>query len=158
MPTKKKAAKRIKESGIPTTKTIRAKDKDIASKSAKMPARTKEDWKREEENEKESRSMRGAIGGAPETIEQMVAGDNYSKANWGDPAWKSEGGRQLVVSFWFPTQRCAIDYPNSEEELKSKKAAFKKAKVAYVGVLPGQPLKVDEARAQLKAQGAKIKD
>jgi hypothetical protein len=147
-------ATKIREAGKPATKTIRAKAP--APKGPAAPAKTPADWKNEEANETESRSYRGAVRAQPVTPEQCVVNDNYSIGNWSHPSWVDEDENRLTVSLWFPTQKAAIDYPEDEAERNTKVEVFKKLKVAYVGVLPGEPLKVDEARKQLIAQGAKI--
>jgi len=150
--TRKTARKGTREAGMPAERILRAK----APKQAKRPARSTKDWKDEEENEGASRSLRGPQGGHPLSPEQIVVGDNYSIGNWGAPNWLDDEGNRLTVAIWFPTQNAAIDYPEDEDELKVKRAVFKKLKVPYVGVLPGQPLQVEEARKQLRAQGARI--
>jgi hypothetical protein len=156
MPATKTAPKatRSREAGAPAHRTIKAKQPK--SKAPQPPARTPKDWKDEERNEDEGRSVRGAQGGKAVTPEQIVVGDNYSIGNWGLPTWQDDDGNRLIVSYWFPTQKVAIDYPYTKAELKTKEAVFKKLKVAYIGVLPGEPLEIDKAQAELRKQGAKI--
>lgn len=152
----KTPTKRTKEAGRPAARVLPAKSPAKAAATRNAPARSTKDWKDEEANEGQAKSHRGPAGGPVSTPEEAVAGDNYHIANWSDPAWIDDAGERLTVSLWFPTQRVALDYPEDEAERNTKIAVFKKLKVPYVGVLPGQPLKVDEARKQLLAQGAKI--
>jgi hypothetical protein len=150
------ARKRTTEAGRPAARTLSAKSPAKAKAAKRAPARSTKDWKDEEANETDSKSYRGKAGGPVTTPEEAVAGDNYHIANWSHPDWQDDEDNRLTVSLWFPTQRVALDYPEDEAERDTKIAVFKKLKVPYVGVLPGQPLKVDEARKQLLAQGAKI--
>lgn len=142
--------------GQPAALTIPAKDPAKAKATKQRPARSTKDWKDEEANEQDGKSHRGYAGARLETVEQTVVGDNYSISNWGHPTWVDDDGARLSVSFWYPTQKAAIDYPDTQDELDTKIKVFKKLKVAYIGVLPGEPLRVEDARESLKEQGADI--
>lgn len=151
-----KTAVRTKEKGNPQSVTILPKNKAVAKKSNAMPARTIKELEAGEANEGEAKSLRGAINGRLTTVEQEVVGSNYSRGNFNEANWEDAQGFRLFVDFWFPTCKAAIDYPDSKEQYEFKVALFKKLKVPYVGVLPGEPLNVETARQQLKAQGATI--
>lgn len=140
--------------GLPAEKIVKAK---AAKAEEKKPATSVKDWKQEEENEGESKSVRGTVGGKLLTIEQEVVGSNYSKSNWDDSAWLvPETGQRMTVSYYFPSAKAIIDYPRTHEEARIKTAAFKALKVPYIAVLEGEPLDINEARASLRAQGAEV--
>lgn len=139
------------------------KPKVQAPKAASAPITTLQQGREEEANEPNPQPVRPLAGGQPKTPEDFVVGDNYSIANYSvidgqhpERNWVDEKGNRLWVSKWYPTQQAIIDYPDDQAEFEVKTALFKKLGVAYVGVLPGQPLKAQEARDMLKAQGAKI--
>lgn len=139
--------------GKPAAKVLVAKDPELAK--PKAPITTMKQAREEEENEQEAKSLRG-VPGKMVTPEDHVVGSNYSIGNFFDLKWKDSKGNQLYVSLWYPTQRAAIDFPEDKAEFDIKTEAFKALKVPYIGILPGKPLKPDDARESLKAQGAKI--
>lgn len=140
--------------GNPASKTINPRVK-ASEKAPRKPAKSLKDWKDEEATEAESKPVRPYVGGPLTSAEDIVVGEGYKFINWADPAWVP-GKQSPTVYAFYPSARVIVDYPGDLEELEAKQAFFKEAKIPYLGVLPGEPLKSDEAKALLRKQGAKI--
>lgn len=131
----------------------------IHSEEPKKALKTLADFKADEEAEHSPKDLRGQAGSRMklETVEQEVMGSNFSKSPWTSPAWVIPGGNvQMTVSYWFPSVGAIIDYPDTEAEATIKTKAFKTLKIPYISILPEEPLNIEEARAKLRAQGAKV--
>ncbi len=137
-------------------KTVLARKQPGEKKSTPQKIKTLKEGAEEEKQEAESRPVRAYAGQAMISPEDIVVGDNYKFINWSDPKWLDKDGARVTVVYFYPTQKVAVDFPNSEEELKIKQAFFKGLKIPYLGILPGEPLRADEARRELKQQGAKL--
>lgn len=137
-------------------KTVLARKQPGEKKEAAKPAKSLKDWKDEEQQEAESRPVRPFAGQAMISPEDIVVGDNYKFTNWSNPAWVDKDGARVMTAYYYPSQNVAVDFPDTTEELKIKQAFFKGLKIPYLGILPGQPLRADEARRELKQQGAKL--
>lgn len=126
------------------------------AKPERKAARTTKDWKEEEQNEETSRPVRAHIGGRLTDPDDIVVGSSYKFLHWSDPAWKDKAGDRITVSCYYPTQGVIIDYPDTQAEADAKREAFKADKVPYIAILPGEPLKAEAARVELRKQGAKL--
>ena len=129
------------------------------------PAQNVKDWADEEAMEDKGRSVRGFTGQPPSTPEDHIAGTGYKLLNcdWPVdptlPRWiNPENGHKYRVSIYYPTCPLIIDYPASVQARDEKAEIFASVKMPYIAIMPGQPVSVEKAQAEVRKQTGDFED
>ena len=97
--------------------------------------KTQEDFDQEEAQEATRERYRDPV--------DSVVGSNFKMINAGYSEWvHPRTHRRFAVTNYYIHEKLVIDYPPTEEESEGRRQFLATIGVAYVGILPGQPVDI----------------